>query len=123
MKNHKIKASQLAEFILGKTLTVPEIVALVREEHPGLEIGSVWVAMKTLRESPNCEVVLSLKDKNRAYHLVRVDAKFYRRAGRSIRRSEDGRGSHFNADEPAWIHRVGEFDRLLQSARAQSRGV
>ena len=118
--NIKITAAQLAKIIQGQTLTVPEMHELLGRIHPGYEPESLWVALRTIRASPNCIMETSIRGKHRAYHLRSVSGRFFARSAAVCSRRERGdhRANHFTEDEMAFIQRVTEFDRLLRTARA-----
>lgn len=115
-----ITAAQLAKIIQGKTLTVPEMHELVGERYPGYKRESLWVAVRTLCKSPNCQMTLSTQGKLRAYHLESVASKFFARSVVVCSRRERGdrRANPFTDDELVFIRRANEFDRLLRTARA-----
>lgn len=117
----KITGAQLAKLILGKTLTVPDMHALLRETYPGYDPESLWVALKVLKGSPSCQLETSLRGKHRAYHLRSVSERFYERSAAVTGRSTEGKSRlpvRFCEAELAYINRFNEFDRLLRAARA-----
>lgn len=117
----KITGAELAQLMLGKTLTVPEMHTLLREVKPGYDPESLWVALKTLKDSPSCRLETSLRGKHRAYHLRSVSERFYERSAAVTRRSTEGKSRlpvRFCEAELAYIMRFNEFDRLLRAARA-----
>lgn len=62
--SHKITGAELAKLMMGKTLTVPDMHALLREAHPGYDPKSLRVALKTLEGSPNCCMETSLRGRH-----------------------------------------------------------
>ena len=117
----KITGADLAQLMLGKTLTVPDMHALLREMYPGYDPESLWVALKTLKDSPNCRMETSLRGKHRTYHLRSVSERFYERSAAVTGRSGGGKSRmpvRFCEAELAYINRFNEFDRLLRAARA-----
>ncbi|KAA5927837.1 MULTISPECIES: hypothetical protein [Pantoea] len=107
--------------MLGKTLTVPEMHALLREVKPGYDPESLWVALKVLKGSPNCRLETSLRGKHRAYHRRSVSERFYERSAAETGRSGGGKSrlpTRFSEAEMAYITRYYEFDRLLRAARS-----
>lgn len=120
-KATKITGAELAKIMLGKTLTVPEMHALLREVKPGYDPESLWVALKVLKGSPNCRLETSLRGKHRAYHLLSISERFYERSAAVTGRSAEGKSRmpvRFCEAELAYIIRFNEFDRLLRAARA-----
>jgi len=119
-KATKITGAELAKIMLGKTLTVPEMHALLRDAKPGYDPESLWVALKVLKGWPNCRLVTSLRGKHRAYHLHSVSERFYERSAAVTGRSTEGKSRlpvRFCEAELAYIMRFNEFDRLLRAAR------
>lgn len=119
--SHKITGAELAKLILGKTLTVPDMHALLRQAYPGYDPESLWVALKTLKGSPNCRMETSLRGQHRAYCLHSVSDRFYERSVAVNRRTVSGKSRmpiRFSEAELAYITRYNEFDRLLRAARA-----
>lgn len=117
----KITGAELAKIILGKTLTVPDMHALLRKAHPGYDPESLWVALKTLEGSPNCRMETSRCGQYRAYCLRSVSDRFYERSAAVTGRSAEGKSRmpiRFSEAELAYITRYNEFDRLLRAARA-----
>ncbi|MBD8129017.1 hypothetical protein IFU23_05840 [Pantoea agglomerans] len=117
----KITGADLAKLMLGKTLTVPDMHALLRETYPDYDPESLWVALKVLKGSPNCRLETSLRGKHRAYHLRSVSERFYERSAAVTGRSSGGKSrlpTRFSEAEMAYITRYNEFDRLLRAARA-----
>lgn len=119
-ENLKITAAQLAKIIQGKMLTVPEMHELVGGVYPGYEQESLWVALRTLRTSPNCHIETVIRGKHRAYHLRSASERFFARSAAVCSRRERGdrRANYFTDDEMRFIQRASEFDRLLRTARA-----
>lgn len=118
---HKITGAELAKLIIGKTLTVPDMHALLAETHMDYDPESLWVALKTLEGSPNCHMETTRRGKYRAYCLRSVSDRFYERSAAVTRRSAEGKSRlpiRFNEAELAYITRFSEFDRLLRAARA-----
>ncbi|WP_277973182.1 hypothetical protein [Pantoea agglomerans] len=117
----KITGAELAKIILGKTLTVPDMHALLRKAHPEYDPESLWVALKTLESSPNCRMDTSRRGQYRAYCLRSVSDRFYERSAAVTGRSAEGKSRmpiRFSEAELAYITRYNEFDRLLRAARA-----
>lgn len=119
--SHKITGAELAKLILGKTLTVPDMHALLREAHPGYDPESLWVALKVLKGSPNCRIETSLRGRHRTYSLRSVSERFYERSAAVNQRTGMGKSRmplRFSEAEMAYITRFNEFDRLLRAVRA-----
>lgn len=118
--SHKITGAELAKLIIGKTLTVPDMHALLRKAHPGYDPESLWVALRVLKGSTNCVMDMSLRDQHRAYCLRSVSQRFYERSAAVTGRSAESKSRmpvRFNETELAYINRFNEFDRLLRAAR------
>ncbi len=116
----KITGAELAKIILGKTLTVPDMHALLRKAHPEYDPECLWIALKTLEGSPNCRMETSLRGTHRAYHLHSVSDRFFERSVVVNRRTVAGKSRallSFSEAELAYITRYNEFDRLLRAAR------
>jgi len=115
--------AQLAELILGQTLTVPEMHAIVGRKYPGYDPSSLWVALKTIKDSVNCKLELTMKNRHRAYRLKSVSPKFYGHSQRVQGRAEKkGRPcrSYFTSEEFKSIELVNEFNQLIGGARASN---
>lgn len=117
----RILGAQLAELILGQTLTVPEMHVIVGKKYPGYDPSSLWVALKTIKDSVNCNLELTMKNRHRAYRLKSISPKFYghsqRVQGRAVKKGRPCR-SYFTSEEFKSIELVNEFDQLLNRARA-----
>lgn len=119
--SHKITGAELAKLMPGKTLTAPDMHALLHEAHPGYDPESLWVALKTLKGSPDCRMETSLRGKHRAYHLRSVSDRFFERSVVVNRRTCTGKSRallSFSEAELAYITRFNESDRLLRAVRA-----
>lgn len=117
----RILGAQLAELILGQTLAVSEMHVIVGKKYPGYEPSSVWVALKTIKDSVNCNLELTMKNRHRAYRLKSVSPKFYGHSQRVQGRAEKkGRPcrSYFTSEEFKSLELVDEFNQLISSVRA-----
>lgn len=117
----RIFGAQLAELILGQTLTVPEMHVIVGRKYPGYEPSSLWVALKTIKDSVNCNLELTMKNGHRAYRLKSVSPKFYGHSQRIQGRSgKNGRPcrSYFTSEEFKSLELLNEFNQLISSVRA-----
>lgn len=119
----RILGAQLAELIVGQTLTVPEMHVIVGMKYPGYEPSSLWVALKTIKDSVNCNLELTMKNRHRAYRLKSVSPKFYglsqRIQGRNEKKGKPCR-SYFTSEEFKSLELVNEFNELISSARAST---
>lgn len=119
----RILGAQLAELIVGQTLTVPEMHVIVGMKYPGYEPSSLWVALKTIKDSVNCNLELTMKNRHRAYRLKSVSPKFYGHSQRILGRNEKkGKPcrSYFTSEEFKSLELVNEFNELISSARAST---
>lgn len=119
----RILGAQLAELIVGQTLTVPEMHAIVGRKYPGYEPSSLWVALKTIKDSVNCNLELTMKNRHRAYRLKSVSPKFFghsqRIQGQNVKKGKPCR-SYFTSEEFKSLELVDEFNQLISSVRAST---
>lgn len=117
----RILGAQLAELILGQTLAVSEMHVIVGKKYPGYEPSSLWVALKTIKDSVNCNLELTMKNRHRAYRLKSVSPKFFghsqRVQGRAVKKVRPCR-SYFTSEEFKSLELVDEFNQLISSVRA-----
>ena len=117
----RILGAHLAELILGQTLTVPEMHVIVGRKYPGYEPSSLWVALKTIKDSMNCNLELTMKNRHRAYRLKSVSPKFFghsqRIRGRNVKKGKPWR-SYFTSEEFKSLELVDEFNQLISSVSA-----
>lgn len=119
----RILGAQLAELIVGQTLTVPEMHVIVGRKYPGYEPSSIWVALKTIKDSVNCNLKLTMKNRHRAYRLKSVSPKFFghsqRIQGRNVKKGKPCR-SYFTREEIKPLELVDEFNQLISSVRVST---
>lgn len=119
----RILGAQLAELILGQTLTVPEMHVIVGKKYPGYEPSSIWVALKTIKESVNCNLEVTMKNRHRAYRLKSVSPKFFGHSQRIQGRTEKkGRPcrTYFTSEEFKSLELLQEFNELIADVRAST---
>jgi hypothetical protein len=119
----RILGAQLAELIVGQTLTVPEMHVIVGRKYPGYEPSSIWVALKTIKDSMNCNLELTMKNRHRAYRLKSVSPKFFghsqRIQGRNVKKGKPCR-SYFTSEEFKSLELVDEFNQLISGVRTST---
>lgn len=121
----KINGFQLSKIIMGKTLTVSEMHALLRYTDPNYDPGSLAGALKVLKSSCNCHMEVFRSGCTYSYHLISVNARFYKRSVAATKRKKNASQKtrlSFSEAEKAFIQRANEFDRLLRSVRTSPSG-